>query len=56
MAIPRPETALEIGLTVGGLVVGFFVVLPLAPLVLAFVLGTIRSIFDVIVPGGRTDS
>lgn len=54
MAIPRPETALEIGLALGGVVVAFFVVLPLVPLVLDLVFGTLRSVFDVIVPGGRT--
>ncbi|WP_157971709.1 hypothetical protein [Halorussus litoreus] len=54
MAIPKPTSPLEIAAVAVGALVGLLVVLPLVPLLLDLVVGTFRSVFDVIVPGGRT--
>lgn len=54
MAIPKPSGPLEIGAVAVGAVVALFVVVPLVPVLVEFVVGTVRGFFDVIVPGGRT--
>lgn len=54
MAVPKPTSGLEIALVAVGGVFALFVVLPLVPLLLDFLLGAFRGIFDVIVPGGRS--
>lgn len=54
MAIPKPTSPLEIAAVIVGVAVGLFVVLPLVPVVVELVVGTVRGVFDVIVPGGRT--
>lgn len=54
MTVPKPQSALEIAAVVVGAFLAFIVVLPLVPLVLDFLVGIVRGVFDVIVPGGRT--
>ncbi|WP_166035688.1 hypothetical protein [Halorussus pelagicus] len=53
MALPKPTGPLEIGAVAVGAVVALLVVVPLVPVVLELVLGTVRAFFDAIVPGGR---
>jgi hypothetical protein len=54
MAVPKPQSALEIAAVVVGALLALVVVLPLVPLVVEFVVGLFRGVFDAIVPGGRT--
>jgi len=52
MAVPRPETPVQIALVAIGAAVAFVVVLPLVPTVLDVLVGTVRGVFDAVVPGG----
>jgi hypothetical protein len=52
MAVPRPETPVQIALVAIGAAVAFVVVLPLVPTVLDILTGTVRGVCDAIVPGG----
>ncbi|WP_168216284.1 hypothetical protein [Halorussus halobius] len=54
MAIPKPTSPLEVAAVAAGALVGVVVVLPLLPLVLDLVVGAVRGVFEVVVPGGRT--
>jgi len=54
MAIPKPASPLEIAAVAVGALVAFVVVVPLVPFVLDFVIGAVRGVLDVVVPGGRT--
>ncbi|WP_167599508.1 hypothetical protein [Halorussus marinus] len=52
MAVPRPETPVQIALVAVGAAVAFVVVLPLVPTLLDLLAGTVRGVVDAVVPGG----
>ncbi|USZ69981.1 hypothetical protein NGM10_16385 (plasmid) [Halorussus salilacus] len=54
MAIPTPDSPTQMALVAVGAVVAFLVVVPLLPTVFDLLFGAVRSVFDVVVPGGRT--
>jgi len=52
MTVPRPETPVQIALVAAGALVAFVVVLPLVPTLLDLLAGSVRGVFDAVVPGG----
>lgn len=54
MAVPKPQSPLQIAAVAVGAVFALLVVVPLVPLVIDLLVGVFRGFFDVIVPGGRT--
>lgn len=56
MRVPQPTSPWEVAVLVVGGIVGLFVVLPLVPLVLEFVVAPVVTAIEVVVPdGGESD-